>query len=219
MNIIIVGGGKIGSYLATLLSEDDQKPTIIELRPAVVERLRRTCPGCTVIEGSGSEPATLEKAGILTCDVLVAASGLDEVNLVASMLAKMEYGVGRTVARVNSPANNWMFTPGMGVDVGVNQADIIARFSREEMDMRDVFTLMKLGRGDHAIVQVEVKPDSTVSGKTLKELTFPNDTSVVAVERGGNILVPRGDTRLSEHDQVIIFTGDLGRAGIRSLFA
>lgn len=219
MHIIIVGGGQIGSYLASLLSGDKQDVSIVEHRDAVLAKLRKECPDCTIIEGSGTDPKALEKAGIYKTDVLVAATGDDEVNLVVSMLAKMEYGVDRVVGRVNNPTNSWMFNSGMGVDVAVNQAEIIARLTREEMDVRDVFTLMKLGRNGHAIVQVEVRPGSVASGKTLADLTLPVKTTVVAVERDGETIVPNGNTMLLDHDELIIFADEAGRSALRPLFA
>jgi trk system potassium uptake protein TrkA len=112
-----------------------------------------------------------------------------------------------------------MFNTGIGVDVGVNQADIMARFAREEMDVTDVYTLMKLGRDDHAIVQIEVRPNSTASGSTLKDLTLPDQTVVIAVERNGEIIVPNGETMLIDHDEVIALTDEAGREKIRKVMA
>lgn len=171
--------------------------------------------------GNGSDAATLEAAGILTADVVVAVTGADEVNLVVSMLAKMEYGVQRVIARVNNPRNSWMFTPGMGVDVGVNQADILARFVREGLDLKDVYTLMRLGLGsqEHAIVQVEVRPGSRACGHMIKDVELPDQTVLVAVERGDEILIPNGDTVLAESDSVIAFTDGAGREKIHRAFS
>lgn len=127
MNIIIVGGGKTGSYLASLLSGRGDTVRVIESRKTVAQRLEAKLPEGTVVRGMGSSPDVLEAAGVLHSDVVIAVTGDDEVNLVVSMLAKMEYGVGRVVARVNNPANAWMFDASMGVDVAIDQADLITR--------------------------------------------------------------------------------------------
>lgn len=221
MNIIIVGGGQTGSYLASLLGGDGHVVHVVEQRRGQVTRLEGTLGAGVVVCGNGSDAATLEAAGILTADVVVAVTGADEVNLVVSMLAKMEYGVQRVIARVNNPRNSWMFTPGMGVDVGVNQADILARFVREGLDLKDVYTLMRLGLGsqEHAIVQVEVRPGSRACGHMIKDVELPDQTVLVAVERGDEILIPNGDTVLAESDSVIAFTDGAGREKIHRAFS
>ena len=172
MQIIIAGGGKIGAHLASQLCADGETVTIIEQRTEAVERLRRTCPDCTIIEDSAANPLALERAGVHMADVLAAVTGKDEVNLVIAMLAKMEFSVPRVVARVNDPSNAWMFTPVNGVDVGVNQAEILTRFIREGMSLRDMLTLMKLGRDEHSIVQATVAEEAQVAGKALRDIEF-----------------------------------------------
>ena len=205
MQIIIVGGGKTGSHLAERLTEDGAAVTVIEGRPEVARHLRAACPTATVIEGSGSDPQVLERAGIHMVDALAAVTGEDEVNLVVSMLAKMEFSVPRVVARVNSPANAWMFTPANGVDVGVNQAEITARFILEGNDNR--------------MVQATGAPSSHVAGKTLRDIAFPAETIVAGVEHEGALAVPNGDTILAPGDEAVLFTTDEGTEELRRLFS
>lgn len=219
MQIIVVGGGKMGTHLAGRLQADGEAVTIIEARQGDAERVRRVRPDCTVVCGNASDPQVLERAGVRMADVVVAVTGEDEVNLVISMLAKMEFAVPRVVARVNDPRNAWMFTPANGVDVGVNQADIMARFVLEGMNLRDVYTLMRLGRGDHSIVQANVGAGSQVDGSALRDIVFPDQTIVIAVDRKGDITVPNGDTVLQAGDEAILFTNGDGRDAIRRLFA
>ena len=149
MNIIIVGGGKTGRYLAPILTDGGSSVVVVESRRDVVRKLQEELPGQKVVLGSGTSPEVLERCGVMSADVLIAATGSDEVNLVASTLAKMEYQVPRVVARVNNPKNSWMFNESMGVDVGINQADLLARSVQEGLDMEDVFTIMSgpAGRG------------------------------------------------------------------------
>ncbi|MDM8300775.1 potassium channel family protein [Collinsella tanakaei] len=219
MQIIIAGGGKVGAHLASQLCSDGETVTIIENQREKVARLRRTCPECTVIEGSATDPLVLERAGIHMADVLAVVTGKDEVNLVIAMLGKMEFAVPRVISRVNDPSNAWMFTPVNGVDVAINQAEITVRFIHEGMNLRDMFTLMKLGRDEHSIVQATVNPGAKVDGAPLADIAFPAQTIVVAVERGGNLTVPNGRTVLRAGDEAILFCSREGRDAIRRLFA
>ena len=211
MNIIIVGGDKVGSYLATRLSNRGYNVRIVESRKAVAQRLEEKLPEGSVVRGMGSSPDVLEEAGVLQADVIIAVTGDDEVNLVVAMLAKMEYGVNRVVARVNNPANAWMFDESMGVDIAVDQADIIAKSVEEGLDMEDVFTIMRLGKNGHEIVRGEVRPRSAMVGKPIAELQIPDGLIFVAFEHDGNILVPNGDTVFSAGDRVVAFASDQGR--------
>lgn len=219
MDIIIVGGGKTGTYLASLLAEDGYRIRIIESRKDHVARLRAQFGERDVILGNGADPIMLERAGILHADVVVAATGSDEVNLVVSTLAKMEYSVGRVVARVNNPVNAWMFNEGMGVDVGINQAELLARSVQEGLDLRDVFTILRLGKDGHAVVRVEVHPGSRVVGEALRDVELPGSTILVAVDRDGDIIVPKGDTRFVAGDKIIAFTDAEGRSRLHRAFA
>ncbi|HJA29484.1 MAG TPA: NAD-binding protein [Candidatus Olsenella pullicola] len=219
MDIIIVGGGKTGTYLASLLSEDGYRIRVIESRKDRMASLREQFGERDVILGNGADPLALERAGILHADVVVAATGSDEVNLVVSTLAKMEYSVGRVVARVNNPANSWMFNEGMGVDVGINQAELLARSVQEGLDLKDVFTILRLGKDGHAVVRVEVRPGSRVIGEALRDVELPGATILVAVDRDGDIIVPKGDTRFAAGDKIIAFTDHEGRARLHRAFA
>ena len=136
-----------------------------------------------------------------------------------STLAKMEYNVSRVVARVNDPANAWMFNESMGVDVGINQADILARSVQEGLDLRDVFTILRLGKDGHAVVRVEVRPGSRVVGEALRDVELPGQTILVAIDRAGDIIVPKGGTRFAAGDKIIAFTNAEGRSRLHRAFA
>ena len=127
MHVLIVGCGQVGSYLARLLVEKSHRVTVIEAREAALEPLRRAAPGAHCLLGNGTDPGGLEAAGIRTADVVAAVTGTDETNLVITGLARFAFGVRRAVASVNNPHNAWMFTPSMGVDVALNQADVMAQ--------------------------------------------------------------------------------------------
>jgi trk system potassium uptake protein TrkA len=132
MKVIIVGGGKVGTSLALLLLEKGYAVKVIEAERERISRLQQDLPADVVALGNGTDPVVLEATGILGVDVVAATTGQDETNLVVTNLARFVFNVPRVVARVNNPKNVWMFTPVMGVDVAVNQADLMARLIAKE---------------------------------------------------------------------------------------
>jgi len=203
MFVIIVGGGKTGSHLAFQLLEQGHKVKVIEERPFVIERLLQELPQEAIVVGDGSSPAVLEAAGIEQAQVLAAVTGEDETNLVITSLGRFEYHVPRIIARVNNPKNDWLFTEEMGVDVALNQTDILTKLIAEEMSLGDMMTLLKLRRGEYSIVEEKVHPKAPVVGKALKDITLPPECVFVAVMRQGQLIVPHGDTILQPVDEVI----------------
>lgn len=218
MKVIIVGGGQVGTYLASLLHSNGHEVRVIEYREKNFRKLERELPKEILIYGYGSDPEVLEKAGIADADVLAAVTAEDEINLVVSTLAKMEFGVPRVVARVNNPKNAWLYNGGMGVDVGVNQADLMAHFVVEEMDLEDMFTLMKLNRGDYSIVQIKVDSSAKATNQEIKNLSIPKKAVLVAITRNGEILVPKGDTQILVDDEIMLLTNEESRKELKAIF-
>ncbi len=126
MHVMIIGGGEVGSYLAGLLLGQGHRVTVVEAREEAMASLRRAAPAARCLRASGTDPGALEAAGVRTADVVAAVTGADATNLVVTSLARFAFEVPRVVARVNNPHNSWMFTPAMGVDVALNQADLMA---------------------------------------------------------------------------------------------
>ena len=126
MRIMIIGGGEVGSALAALLLQQGHQITVIETREVALAKLRHVAPAARAIHGSGTDPDGLEAAGIRATDIVAAVTGSDECNLVVASLARFVFANPRVVARINAPRHSWMFTPAMGVDVALNQADLIA---------------------------------------------------------------------------------------------
>jgi trk system potassium uptake protein TrkA len=203
MFVIIVGGGKTGAQLAVQLIDAGHKVRVIEDRPLVLERLKQELPEEVVVAGDGSSPAVLETAGISNAQVLAAVTGEDEANLVITTLARFEFNVPRTIARVNNPKNAWLFNQEMGVDVALNQADILARLVAEEMSLGDMMTLLKLRKGEYSVVEEKVHPKAVAAGKALREITLPPECVFVAVLRKGKLIVPNGNTVLQPVDEII----------------
>ncbi len=203
MNVLIIGGGKTGSFLAQELYQEGQAVTVIERRSEGAASLKDALPAITVVAGDGDDPSALEVAGVRDADVVVATTGDDEDNLVVCLLARQEFRVRRTVARVNNPKNEWLFTSGMGVDFWVSQAHVIANLLREELAGLEITTIMRLAEGRVALVEDILPPGSRVVGRTLGELLLPASTAIVAVVRGTDVLIPRADLALQVGDRVI----------------
>jgi trk system potassium uptake protein TrkA len=203
MFVIIVGGGKTGSQLATELLNGGHQVKLIEDRVNVLEKLREELPAEVIISGDGSSPSVLESAGIEHAQVLAAVTGEDEDNLVIATLGRFEFGVPRVIARVNNPKNAWLFTPEMGVDVALSQADILAKLIVEEMSLGDMMTLLKLRKGEFSIVEEKVDPRAVVVGKMLRDIDLPPQCVFAAVIRKGQLIVPNGNTELAPVDEVI----------------
>src|SRR5450759_15340 len=180
MFVIIVGGGKTGSQVASELLKEGHKVRIVEDRPAVLERLKIELPAASVVAGDGSTPSVLEAAGVHDAQVLAAVTGADETNLVVTTLGRFEFNVPRTIARVNNPKNGWMFTPEMGVDVALNQADLMAHLILEEMSLGDMTTLLKLRKGQYSIVEEKVHPTALANGNAIRNLLLPAECVLVA---------------------------------------
>jgi trk system potassium uptake protein TrkA len=203
MYVIIVGGGNTGSHLAKILLEGNHTVKIIEERPALLEKLHSELPKDSIIAGDGSSPTVLEKAGIEKALVLAAVTGSDDTNLVITSLARFEFNVPRIIARVNNPKNAWLFTGDMGVDVALNQADILAHLVAEEMSLGDMMTLIKLKRGEYSLVEEKVYPTAIACGKALKDINLPDECNIVAVIRKHKLLIPHGITVLEASDEVL----------------
>lgn len=203
MFVIIVGGGKTGSQLAQGLLAEGHQICIIEWRDSVIERLQEELPEDMILIGDGSSPTVLERAEIGRAQVLAAVTGEDETNLVICTLARMEFNVPRVIGRVNNPKNAWLFTPQMGVDVALDQTDILVKLIEEEMSLGDMMTLLKLRKGEYSVVEEKIRPDSHVLGKSLAELTMPSECVIAAIIRKGKLIIPHGDTELQPADEII----------------
>jgi len=219
MNVIVVGGGKTGSHLVSQLIKENHQVRVIESRDEILARLKEELPTEAIIAGDGSSPAILEKAGIDKADVLVAATGEDENNLVISTLARFEFNVKRTIARVNNPKNVWLFTPEMGVDVGVNQTDILVKLIVEEMSMGDMMTLLKLRRGEYSLVEEKLPDRSKAIEIPLKELPLPQTCTIAAVIRKGKVLTPRGDMVFQKDDEILAVVDNKSKQALMELFS
>lgn len=218
MKVIIVGGGQTGAYIAKRLIANDKDVIIVENREKVLKSLSLMFDKHHYIAGSGTEPNLLESINIHDADVIVAATGNDETNLVVATLAKFEYGVKRVIARINNPRNAWLFEGRMGVDAVVNQADLLSKIVSDEVDMSKFEILLNINRGKHSIVQVGVEASSKVVGKTIADLNLPAESILISVLRNEEMEVVNGNTEVQAGDVFLAFTNDSGKRSLTKLF-
>ena len=219
MYVIVVGGGNTGSSLTKLLLDAGQSVCVIEERPSVIEKLQLELPPESIIEGDGSSPTVLEKAKISRANVLAGVTGSDETNLVVTSLARFEFNVPRVIARVNNPKNSWLFNSEMGVDVFLNQAEILAQLVAEEMSLGDMMTLLKLRRGNYSVVEEKVPPGAKGIGMMLKEIDFKEQCVIAAIIRNGKMTLPRGDSAFQEGDEIVAIASPEGALRLAELLA
>lgn len=204
MYIVIVGAGRVGFHLAQKLIQDKHVVTVIEEDKERCEGISQNIDAM-VVNGDGCEPKILEEAQVGKADVVAAVTADDEDNLIICQLAKEVFGVRRTVARVNNPRNERIFTE-LGVDVPVNATTIIAKIIEEETSFEDFVNLMTFKRGKLALVRVDLSATSPVIDKCVKDIKLPENSVFVSIVRGDNIIVPKGETVLSKGDDVIALT-------------
>lgn len=211
MFVIVVGGGNTGSQLAKFLLDAGHTVRVIDERPGILEKLTRELPEGIIIDGDGSSPTVLERAEIHKAQVLAAVTGSDETNLVITSLGKFEFNVPRVIARINNSKNAWLFTPEMGVDVSLNQAEILARLSAEEMSLGDMMTMLKIRRGQFSIVEEKIFPGAKAAGSAIKDLGLPDNCTISGILRDGKMILPRGATVLEAGDEVLAMVDDNAR--------
>jgi trk system potassium uptake protein len=202
MLAVIVGGGRGGSYLAQDLHSQGYRIKVVDLRPDVVAKLRQEIDG-EVVCGDGCTPEILEQVGAAKADLLVAITHDDEDNLVICRLAKHHFHVRRVIARVNNPRNEWLYTKAWGVDVAISQVHLTSKVIEEEIGLGELVTLLKLNRGEAALVELRLPETSPCRGKAIRDLNLPTDTVVVSIIRDGKLVIPRGDTQLDVGDEVL----------------
>jgi trk system potassium uptake protein TrkA len=205
MNVVIVGAGKSGVFLAEKL-RGGHTVTLIESRPERAAYVAARMPDVKVLRGDGCEPAVLDRAQLGHADLVAALTGDDEDNLVVSFLAKNTHSVPIVFARTNHPKNEWMFTKKWGVDVAVSTAQVIYSLIEKEVSLGDVITLMGLSAENMVIDELTLPADAKAVGRRIAELDLPKCAHIMAIISKGEVVVPRGDTVLRAGDEVLILS-------------
>ena len=201
MRVAIAGAGKVGRAIARELISNGHDILLIDRDP---EKARPdVVTGAGVLRGDTCEIAVLDQADLPACQVLIAATGDDKVNLVVSLLAKTEYGVPRVVARVNHPKNEWMFDEAWGVDVAVSTPRMLSALVEEAVTVGDLVRLFTFRQGNANLVELTLPPSSSVVGSRVGDVVWPVDTSLVSIIRDTRVITPSADDSLEAGDELL----------------
>ena len=202
MFLIIIGGGKVGYYLARALSELKHKVTVIESNRELCLNIANTTSNLdvNVINGDGTSINYLIDAEIEIADALIAVTGKDQDNLVACQIAKNKFNIKKTIARVNNPKNIKIFEK-LGVNAAVSStASIVDIIEREVF----ISGLKSLGTvGNLSVNEIKLLPNYYSVNKQIKDLEFPKDCIIISIIRNNDVIIPGGSTKLLSGDEVI----------------
>jgi trk system potassium uptake protein TrkA len=201
MRVAIAGAGNVGRSIARELSDNGHDVLLIEREPKALKTA--SVPQAQWLLADACELASLEEARIQDCQVVVAATGDDKVNLVVSLLAKTEYGVPRVVARINHPKNEWLFSEAWGVDVAVSTPRLMSALVEEAVTVGDLVRLLSFRRGEANLVEVTLPPDTPLAGQRVGSVTWPQDVALVAILRDDRVIVPAPDDPLEGSDELM----------------
>lgn len=215
MRVVIVGAGAVGTSIARELRAHRHEVLVVEHRHENAERA--DLGSAAVLVGDASDLSVLRRADLDRADVLVCATGDDRVNLVVSLLGRSEFGVGRTVARVNNPRNHWLFGEAWGVDVAVSTPSIMTALVEEAVETGDLVRLLDIGSGEAALSEYTVPQDHWTVGRRIGSISWPDEAPLVAVVRDGRPRTPQADEVLEAGDEVFFLSSTGSEGTLRDL--
>ena len=201
MRVSIAGAGNVGRSIARELIANGHEVLLIERDPHAIKS--DTVPEAEWLLAGACEMDSLHEADLASCDVCIAATGDDKANLVHTLLAKTEFGVPRTVARVNHPGNEWLFNEQWGVDVAVSTPRIMSALVEEAVSVGEVVRLLTFKRGHANLVEVTLPTQSPVAGRRVRDLSLPGDAVLVAIIRDGAPQTPERDAAVEVADELL----------------
>jgi trk system potassium uptake protein TrkA len=205
MRVVIAGAGSVGRSIARELLANDHEVTLIDRQPSAM-RVAQVADADWLLADACELP-TLTEARTDECDVVVAATGDDKANLVISLLAKTEYGVPRTVARVNNPKNEWMFDEAWGVDVAVSTPRIMTAMIEEAVTVGDLVRIFTFHQSGAGILELTLPEGSPLAGSLVGQIDWPADTVLAAIVRDDRPFQPSPDDTLEGRDELLFVTG------------
>ena len=216
MDIAIVGGGKVGYYLARTLLEQGHHIRLIAQDRAVCQRIANELD-LPVHCGDGTLIDVLDSAGISGCETFISVTGTDEVNLVACQLAKRMFGVATTVARVNNPKNVAVMEK-LGVDIPISSTGNLTAIIEREVDTAAIKHIVSLNRGNASISELRLPDTFSRDGVRLMNLGLPEEAGIVSITRKGELSIPRGGAQLFKGDKLIVVTKNQALHRLKEIF-
>jgi trk system potassium uptake protein TrkA len=216
MRVAIAGAGNVGRAIARELLDNGHQVLLIDKDPKALKL--ESVPDAEWLMADACEIASLDKAHLNNCHVLIAATGDDKANLVISLLGKTEYGVPRVVARVNHPKNEWLFDASWGVDVAVSTPRIIAALVEEAVSVGDVVQLFSIKGGQANIVELTLPDGSACIGKTVEEIQLPDDTVLATIVRDGRVISPKVHDVFAAGDELLFVASTEAEVKIKACF-
>lgn len=217
MRVVIAGAGSVGRSIALELIRNGHTVLLVD-RDADGERMAKV-PDASWLQADACELEALGEAGLADCDVVVAATGDDKANLVLSLLAKTEFGVPRTVARVNNPKNEWMFDEAWGVDVAVSTPRLMTALVEEAVSVGDLVRIFEFQQGRAMMVEMTLPPGSPYAGQRVGDVPFPSETVLTGIIRDGHPIAPSRDDALEPLDELLFVTTPEDEAVLESLLS
>ena len=217
MRVVIAGAGSVGRSIALELIRNGHTVLLVD-READGERMAKV-PDASWLQADACEIEALGEAGLPDCDVVVAATGDDKANLVLSLLAKTEFGVPRTVARVNNPKNEWMFDEAWGVDVAVSTPRLMTALVEEAVSVGDLVRIFEFQQGRAMMVEMTLPVGSPYAGTRVGDVPFPSDTVLTGIIRDGHPIAPSRDDALEPLDELLFLSTTENEAELESLLS
>jgi trk system potassium uptake protein TrkA len=215
MYVIIVGAGKLGYHLAKNLLAESHEILLVEKDKGRYNELIGEF-GENIVWGDGAEARILKEIGVNRADVLVAVTGDDEDNLVICQMAKIMYMIPRTIAKVNDPKHEEIFTS-LGIDATVSSTRVINNIISQEVDAGSLLPLLALKGGKIEIIETELSSDSALVDKAIADVKLPDECIIISVIRGEDVIVPKGNTILKSSDTIIALASKEKEAELKKL--
>ena len=217
MRVAIAGAGAVGRSIARELLENGHEVLLIDQKPSAIKV--DSVPRAEWLLADACEISSLDDAALDRCNVVVAATGDDKVNLVVSLLAKTEYGVPRVVARINHPNNEWLFNESWGVDVAVSTPRLLSALVEEAVSVGDLVRLMTFRQSEASLVELTMPADAPLVGQRFGDIDWPADTALVDGGPEGRVLVPQSQDPLQPGDELFFVTSQDVEGELERLFA
>lgn len=200
MYIIIGGGGDVGYYLTKSLLNQGHEVLLLEKNAIRYQGLSEEL-GQAVMRGDACEARTMEEVGVQRADVVIAVTGEDEDNLVICQMAKKRFAVGRTIARLNNPKHEEIFTK-LGIDITVSPTRSILSLIEVELSSTNFVPIITLKRAGVEIIEMRIPSELSVVGKMLSQVNLPRNSKVALIIRDKQFIFPTGETRILSDDEV-----------------